>query len=99
LGTYVAIGVGGLPDADALSAIERGFAAIAEIHRLMSFHEPTSDVSRLNRMAAHEAVTVDPATFAVLVKAQALAEESDGLFDITVAADLVVWGFLPPPEF
>ena len=65
----------------------------------MSFHEPTSDVSRLNRMAAHEAVTVDPATFAVLMKAQALAEESNGVFDITVAADLVVWGFLPPPEF
>ncbi len=78
--------------------IERGFAAIAEIHRLMSFHEPTSDVSRLNREAMHQAVTVDPATFAVLEAAQALAEESEGVFDITVAADLVAWGFLPRPE-
>ncbi len=64
----------------------------------MSFHEPASDVSRLNRMAAFEAVTVDPATFAVLEKAQALAELSDGVFDITVAAQLVAWGFLPRPE-
>ena len=64
----------------------------------MSFHEPASDVSRLNREASHEAVTVDPATFAVLETAQALAEESDGVFDITVAADLVAWGFLPRPE-
>ncbi len=87
-----------MPDAEALPAIERGFAAIAEIHRLMSFHEPTSDVSRLNRFAALEAVTVDPATFAVLETAQALARESDGVFDITVAADLVAWGFLPHPE-
>lgn len=64
----------------------------------MSFHEPTSDVSRLNREAMHQAVPVDRATFAVLEAAQALAEESDGVFDITVAADLVAWGFLPRPE-
>lgn len=94
----MAIGVGNLPDADALAAIERGFAAIAEIHRLMSFHEPTSDVSRLNRTGANGAVTVDAATFAVLARARALGEESDGVFDITVAADLVDWGFLPRPD-
>jgi thiamine biosynthesis lipoprotein len=64
----------------------------------MSFHEPTSDVSRLNRAAVRQAVTVDPATFAVLETAQALAEESDGVFDITVATDLVAWGFLPRPK-
>jgi thiamine biosynthesis lipoprotein len=64
----------------------------------MSFHEPTSDVSRLNRKAMHQAVTVDPAKLAVLETAQALAEECDGVFDITVAADLVAWGFLPRPE-
>jgi FAD:protein FMN transferase len=64
----------------------------------MSFHEPTSEVSRLNRMASHKALTIDPATFAVLETAQALAEESDGVFDITVAADLVTWEFLPRPD-
>jgi thiamine biosynthesis lipoprotein len=64
----------------------------------MSFHEPTSDVSRLNRAACFETVTVDPATFAVLTDAQALAEESDGVFDITVASNLVAWGFLPRPD-
>lgn len=87
-----------MPDADAIAAIERGFAAIADIHRLMSFHEPSSDVSRLNRLAASETVTVDPATFAVLTVAVGFAAESDGVFDVTVAADLVNWGFLPRPE-
>ena len=96
LGTYVAIGVG-LPDAEAAKAIEAGFAAIAEIHRLMSFHETASDVSRINRAGAGT-VTVDPRTWAVLAAAQHMAEASNGVFDITVAPDLVAWGFLPRPD-
>jgi len=97
LGTYVAIGVG-LPETQALRAIDAGFAAVAEIHRLMSFHEPDSDVSRLNRAGGGSAVCVDPHTFAVLTQAQHMAEASNSVFDITVAPDLVAWGFLPRPE-
>jgi len=96
LGTYVAIGVG-LPDAEAAKAIEAGFAAIADIHRLMSFHEPDSDVSRINR-AAGGVVAIDPHTYAVLAAAQRMAEASGGIFDITIAPDLVAWGFLPRPD-
>jgi thiamine biosynthesis lipoprotein len=79
-------------------AIEAGFAVIAEIHRLMSFHEPNSDVSRINRAGAGDTVTVDPHTFMVLTQAQAMAEASNGIFDITIARDLVAWGFLPRPD-
>ena len=96
LGTYVAISVADL--ADAVPAIERGFAAIAEVHRLMSFHEPGSDVSRINRADAGEEIAVDPRTFAVLEQAGRLAAESGGIFDITVAAELVTRGFLPAPD-
>lgn len=97
LGTRVEIRVE-MSDADAANAaIDKGFAAIADIHRLMSFHEASSDVSRLNRDAAAAAVTVDAHTFAVLRFAQELSEASDGLFDITTASRLVSWGFLPRP--
>ena len=96
LGTYVAIGVG-LPDAEAAQAIEAGFATIADIHGLMSFHEPLSDVSRINR-AGGGTVRIDPHTYAVLAAAQRMAEASNGIFDITVAPDLVAWGFLPRPD-
>jgi thiamine biosynthesis lipoprotein len=95
LGTYVAISVAGL--ADAVPAIERGFAAVADLHRLMSFHEPGSDISRINRAGAGEETLVDPRTFAVLEQAGQLAAESGGVFDITVAAELVTRGFLPSP--
>lgn len=98
LGTLVEIRAV-LADMDAANAaIDRGFAAVADVHRLMSFHEATSDVSRLNREASTQAVTVDPRTFEVLRQALAFSKASDGLFDITAGARLVTWGFLPKPE-
>jgi thiamine biosynthesis lipoprotein len=97
LGTRVDIRVEDSDESAANAGIDKGFAAIAEIHRLMSFHESASDVSRLNREAARSAVTVDPLTFEVLRHAQNFSEQSDGLFDITAARRLVEWDFLPKP--
>lgn len=97
LGTRVAIRIEGLDEAAADRAIDAGFEQIALIHRLMSFHEPGSDLSRLNREAAGHAVTVHAETFDVLTRAQELAAWSDGAFDATVAGRLVEWGLLPAP--
>jgi thiamine biosynthesis lipoprotein len=74
------------------------FAAIGEIHRLMSFHEPSSDVTRLNQQAARAPVQVDAHTFRVLSLALELSRASSGLFDITVADKLVAWRRLPRPS-
>ena len=49
----------------------------------------------LNRRAARTAVRVHPWTYAVLEEAQRVAEASNGVFDITVAALLVRRGLLP----
>jgi FAD:protein FMN transferase len=97
LGTFVRIRVTGLPPEGAQEAIDAAFAEIAEIHRLMSFHEPESDVSRINREAHREAVEVDARTYAVLARASAISLESGGAFDITVAPRLVRSGALPHP--
>lgn len=97
LGTLVSIEVSGLEPAPARAAMDRGFAAVARVHALMSFHEPASDVSRLNREAAGTATEVDPATFAVLALAREVAAHSGGAFDVTTAPTLVGWGFLPAP--
>jgi thiamine biosynthesis lipoprotein len=97
LGTRVAVRVHGLPGSAAQRAVEGAFAEIALVHRLMSFHEPDSDVSRLNRDALAGPVRVHPHTLAVLRRARELAEASSGCFDITVAARLVAWGLLPAP--
>jgi thiamine biosynthesis lipoprotein len=55
------------------------------------------DVSRINRARAGT-VKIDPCSWAVLAEAQRMAEASNGIFDITVAPDLVARGFLPRPD-
>jgi thiamine biosynthesis lipoprotein len=97
LGTKVAIRIAGLPADQANAAINRAFAEVAEFHRLMSFHETPSDLSRLNREAVRTPVTVDPRTLAVLRAGLGLAEETDGVFDPAIGGALVERGALPAP--
>jgi len=98
LGTFVRIRVGGLPASQANAAIDNAFAIIADIHRLMSFQESGSDVSRLNRSAHRTSMRVHTHTYTVLSHAMDLATASGGGFDPTVAAKLATWGFLPRPD-
>ena len=97
LGTQVGVRVEGLSEADAHRAIDEAFAVVARVHSLMSFHESTSDVSTLNRDAARQSVSVSPETYDVICYGQDLAAASLGVFDMTVAPQLVGWGFLPRP--
>jgi FAD:protein FMN transferase len=98
LGTVVSIRIQGMEGAQAHAAIDTGFSAMADVHRLMSFQEKESDVSRMNREASRHAVHVDPLTTSVLKWAQRLAALSNGAFDLTVARELVEFGFLPRPR-
>jgi thiamine biosynthesis lipoprotein len=95
LGTFVEITVLDAPPIDVDDAIERAFDAIARVHRLMSFHDPDSDVSRLNFRAASEAVAVDPWTYEVLEASIDFHRRSAGAFDIAVAPVLQQMGLLP----
>jgi len=94
LGTLVDIRADGSPRVLA-SAMDHAFEAIQRVHELMSFHEPESDVSRLNRQAHCQPVKIDLQTWTVLNRAQYISETSEGAFDITVAPRLVRWGYLP----
>jgi thiamine biosynthesis lipoprotein len=99
LGTFVEIAVAG-ESLDAIeAAVEEAFSAVATVHRLMSFHETGSDVSRLNGGAASGAVCVDDWTYQVLEAARDLYRRSGGVFDISVAPALQRLGLLPgaPP--
>jgi len=61
----------------------------------MSFHHSTSDISRINREAFRRKIKVAPWTWRVLQAAQKLSQETNGLFDITVARKLMQWNYLP----
>jgi len=98
LGTYVDIAANGGADPVLARAVNAAFEAVARVHRLMSFHDPDSDVARLNRRAADEPVTVDRWTATVLRQARRLFEATDGLFDCAVGHELMQRGLLPSQD-
>ena len=74
-----------------------GEAALKEIERLearLSLYRPTSEIARVNALAAREAVRVSPSVFGLLQHARQLQRESSGAFDITVAPLVRCWGFM-----
>jgi thiamine biosynthesis lipoprotein len=98
LGTIVSVCIDGVPGPQAQLASDAAFGAVSDIHRLMSFHESSSDVGRLNCHAAERPVIVDDRTMQVLLRAQEFSALSRGAFDITVASQLVERGCLPRPD-
>lgn len=96
LGTLVALRAAG--DARrAEAAIARAFDAIADVQRRMSFHDPDSELSLLNRHAFDAPQVVSAGTWRVLRAALALARASGGRFDPTIGGRLVAWRQLPVP--
>ena len=98
LGTFVEIEAAGAAKSKMDGAIDAAFEAVAQVHRLMSFHDDDSDVSRLNREAWLRPVKVDAWTFRVLEAAVELHRRSKGIFDIAVALTLQNMGLLPRPD-
>lgn len=92
LGTLVDIQATG---GETAAAIEAAFSVIEEVHKLMSFHETESDVSRINRTGISMALAISPRTYEVLQFSQQMSALSEGAFDVTVAGKLVEAGFLP----
>ena len=98
LGTLVEITAGGVPAARLARAVARAFAAIEAVQGLLSFHDPASDLARLNQAGPSEWVTVHPLSATVLRHARTLARTSTGRFDAAVAPRLQSWGLLPRPR-
>jgi FAD:protein FMN transferase len=95
LGTFVEIESAGAARSELDAAIDAAFEAVANVHRLMSFHEDDSDVSRLNREAFVRPIEVHAWTFQVLEAATEMHRRSNGIFDIAVAPALQGMGLLP----
>jgi len=94
MGTLLHVSASG-PEPAVQRSVDAALATIERIERLMSFHDPQSELSRVNREAWRTPQTVHPWTWAVLRRALRVAEASAGLFDITVAPLLVRAGLLP----
>lgn len=98
LGTLVEITIADpLGDAELISCFNDAYARVADVHHLMSFHDPASDVSRINHAAVGESVEIHAHTYEVIRCALSMACATGGIFDVTCAAKLVEWGYLPMP--
>src|SRR5438093_10920379 len=84
LGTLVEIACQGSPH-----DIDCAFTAMEKVQRLMSFHDPTSDVARMNRHASRRPVKVHPFIWRVLKSALELSRKCAAVVDITHARDLM----------
>ena len=78
------------PDASregALTASNGAFDAVALIHRLMSRHEPSSDLTRFNVAPAGHWVPADSNTLTVFEHALRLSAQTGGIFDVCAAGE------------
>jgi len=74
-----------------------GEEVLDEVDRLesqLSLYRPTSEIARVNWLAAREPVRVSPNVFRLLQHAKQLHEETGGAFDITIAPLVRCWGFM-----
>ena len=94
LGTFVEVTAHAHSDEQANAALAAAFARIEQAHALWSFHDPASELSRLNG-AAGVPVALTPVTVRLLRLARALTRRSGGLFNCTVGGALVLQGVLP----
>src|SRR6266699_5880515 len=60
----------------------------------MSLHRADSELSRLNARADAGPVVVSPDLFRVITKAQEIAGETEGSFDVTIRPLADLWGFI-----
>ena len=84
LGTFVEISASGGAD----DAISRAFAVISRLENHLSFHDPASELSQLNRSGR---ATIGKHLRHVLATALRIARLSGGAFDPTVASRGASW--------
>src|SRR5437868_13758600 len=77
----------------AAADFDAAFEEIERIEETLSNYRPTSEISRINRLAAKEAVTTDPEVFRFLQTSTNYSQRTDGAFDITVGPLMRAWGF------
>lgn len=94
LGCFVEAGAHALNESRADAALAAAFSAMEDMQRRLSFHDPDSELSRLNG-AQGRAVSMHVVSLRLLRLARALMRVSGGLFDVTVGGTLVRQGSLP----
>ncbi len=94
MGTYATIAIVSTDSLETLAPARSATLALTQVDSLMSNWTETSEVARINRLAANGRVIVQPQVNRVLAAAVRIGGESQGAFDITVEPLVRAWGFL-----
>ncbi len=76
-----------------LEAAMEALDLVEALEAQMTYFRETSEISRINRLAAYEPVEVEPRLFALLESALELSKQTSGAFDITASSLWEAWGF------
>jgi thiamine biosynthesis lipoprotein len=93
LGTFVEIRIE--DKAHSEIALDEAFLAIEQVQVLMSFHNPDSELSKINARSYLEPIHIHPWTAEVLSIAKQIHIKSQGIFNCGVGHRLVEAGLLP----
>lgn len=78
-------------DTTARRAGRAAFRLMEDLENVLSSYRSSSELSRLPRRAVHAPVRVSDPLFTVLRRAQRLARQSNGAFDVTVGPYMSLW--------
>lgn len=98
MGTYANVILVTADSVASLPLAKRAHVVLARVDSLMSNWTTTSEVARVNRVAATGPTVVQPEVAKVVDVSLRLWRESDGAFDITVEPLVRLWGFLGGPR-
>ncbi|HEV3486685.1 MAG TPA: FAD:protein FMN transferase, partial [Vicinamibacterales bacterium] len=91
MGTLVRVTVYAEDERRARSAFQVAFNRIRELDATLSDYRSDSELNRVTAAAVRRDVRVSDDLFTVLCSAQALAEATDGAFDVTQGAVIRLW--------
>ena len=96
LGTYVEVSVSSPNDNNTLLDVtDSVFSEIQRVEKIMSFHDPDSELSYINREAYKYSCPISKDMEEVLTAALVLSKKTNGIYDVSIAPSLVRNGLLP----
>ena len=96
LGSSIELSLSGdLEETELRDISVKGFEQMPRIEKIMSFHDETSELSMINRMAHESPVEISPEMSDVFGLGLRLSALSDGYYDLTIGACLVENELLP----
>ncbi len=104
MGTLATLTAVAADDTLAAAAVERGYARLEDVNRLMSDYTADSEIGRVNQLLAGQSLALSTETFQCLRQGLEVSRASGGAFDITCRPFVALWkksaslGRLPTEE-